>query len=179
MMQRDDIQPLFDSGFDACRFAYAYSSQQYAMTAMAKIMRGGSVGSGKGLVGLDGAAVAGTVKRHVEALDDQSHAAIMARHELVRNHAVAAAGALVQFVIPALGTGAHHRHMVRALVCRYFRIPDDGGRQYQLSNLCDQFGMSADTMSRRKAAAFRRLREIESRAQGLIDDALKESGVVG
>lgn len=178
-MHKDDIPPLFDSGFDACRFAYAYSSQQYAMTAMAKIMRGGSVGSGKGLVGLDGAAVAGTIKRHVEALDDQSHAAIMSRHELVRNHAAVAAGVLVQFVLPALGTGAHHRRMVLALVCKYFRIPDDKGRQYQLSALCDQFGLSADTMTRRKAAAFRRLREIESRAQGLIDDALKNSGVVG
>lgn len=171
-------EALFRSGHEACRFAYAYSSQQYAMTAMAKMMRGSLVGSGRGLVGLDGAAVAGTVKRHVEALDDQHHAVIMARYELLRDDAMVAVAALVQFVMPALGTGAHHRHMVRDLIARYFRIPDRAGRQIMLSALCDQYQLSADTMTRRKSAAFRRLREIESRAQVAIDDALKSSGLV-
>lgn len=178
-MKRDDIDPLFRSGHDACRFAYAYSSQQYAMTAMAKLMKGSGTGSGKGLFGLDGAAVAGTIKRHVESMDDLHHAAILARHELVRNYAMAGASALVQFVVPALGTGGHHRHMVVALICRYFRIPDENGRPYQLSNLCDQFDMSADTMTRRWRNAKARLREIESRAQAVIDGALQEAGIVG
>lgn len=169
---------IFRSGHEACRFAYAYSSQQYAMTAMAKLMRGSICGSGRGLIGLEGAAVAGTVKRHVEALEDQSHAAILARNDLVRQNAMAGASALVQFVIPALGTGGHNRRMVMALVCRYFKIPDDAGRQFQLSNLCDTYGMSADTMTRRWRNAKARLREIESRAQDMIDRNLQEAGIV-
>lgn len=179
VMAQSETAPLFSSGFDACRYAYSFSSQQYPMTVMGKLMRGESVGTGKGLHGLDGAAVAGSIKRHVEALQDEHHAAIMARHELVRDHAAVAAGALVQFVTPALGTGAHNRRMVLALICRYFRIPDENGRQIMLASLCDKYGLSADTMTRRKSAAFRRLREIESRAQVLIDDALQEVGIVG
>lgn len=171
-------EALFRSGNDACRYAYAYSSQQYAMTAMAKMMKGSGTGSGRGLFGLDGAAVAGTIKRHVESLDDQYHAAIMARNEIVRNSALVAAGALVQFVIPALGTGGHNRRMVLALVCRYFRIADENGKPYQLSNLCDQYDLSADTMTRRWRNAKGRLREIESRAQTVIDGVLQEAGIV-
>lgn len=177
-MKREEITPLFRSGHDACRFAYAYSSQQYAMTAMAKLMRGSIVGSGRGLFGLDGAAVAGTVKRHVEELDSSLHAAIVARYELDRKVSVVGASALVQHVIPALGTGGHNRRMVMALICRYFRITDEGGRHVMLSALCDQFGLSADTMTRRWRATKSRLREIESRAQAAIDGALQDVGLV-
>ena len=177
-MKRDDIEPLFRSGHDACRFAYAYSSQQYAMTAMAKLMKGSCSGSGRGLIGLDGAAVAGTIKRHVEMLDDQYHAAILARNELVRNSAAVGASAMVQFIIPALGTGGHNRRMVLALICRYFGIPDENGKPYQLSNLCDQYDLSADTMTRRWRRTKERLREIESRAQTIIDGKLQEAGIV-
>jgi hypothetical protein len=169
---------IFRSGHEACRFAYAYSSQQYAMTAMAKLMRGSICGSGRGLVGLEGAAVAGTVKRHVEELEDQSHAAILANYELVHQNAMAGASALVQFVLPALGSGGHNRRMVFALVCRYFKIPDEEGRQYQLSSLCDRYGMSADTMTRRWRNAKARLREIESRAHDLVDRKLQDAGIV-
>ena len=176
--QKYNDKPLFRSGHEACRFAYAYSSQQYAMTAMAKLMKGSGTGSGRGLFGLDGAAVAGTIKRHVETLDDQYHAAILARNELVRNNAVVGANAMVQFVMPALGTGAHNRRMVLALTCLYFRIPDENGKPYQLSNLCDQFDLSADTMTRRWRSAKGRLREIESRAQTIIDGVLQEAGIV-
>lgn len=177
-MKREDINPLFRSGHDACRFAYAYSSQQYAMTAMAKLMRGSIVGSGRGLVGLDGAAVAGTVKRHVESMDDRLHAAILARYEIDRRCAMVGASAMVQFVIPALGTGGHNRRMVMALVCRYFKIPGDDGQQVKLAALCDAYGMSADTMTRRWSAAKHRLREIESAAQAAVDFALQEAGLV-
>lgn len=177
-MKREDIEPLFRSGHDACRFAYAYSGQQYAMTAMAKMMRGSGLGSGRGLFGLDGAAIAGTIKRYVETLDDSYHASIMARYEIVPENARVGANALVQFVIPVLGTGGHHRRMVLALACRHFKIPGDDGRQVQLAALCDLYGMSADTMTRRWHRARDRLREIESRAQTVIDGVLQEAGIV-
>lgn len=178
-MKRDDLDPLFRSGFEACRYAYAYSGQQFAMTPMARLARGEQVGSGRGLIGLEGAAVAGTVKRHVEALPAPLPAALVARHAVTREVALAAAAQLVEAVIPVLGTGGHHRHLIRALVCRYFKIPDDDGRPYQLSRLCDRFGLSADTMTRRWRATRERLREIDSRAEVMIDEALERAGLVG
>lgn len=177
-MAETKSEALFESGYDACRFAYCYSGQQYAMTALAKMMKGGPCGTGKGLVGLDGAAVAGTVKRHVEGLPFPMPVAIACRHEINREKARQYAMLLVQFVIPALGTGAHHRRLVHALVCLYFNIGGTDGQKYRLASLCDEFGMSADTMTRRKAAAFKRLREIESASQCVVDEALKAAGIV-
>ena len=173
-----DHEPLFRSGHEACRFAYAYNGQQYPMTIMAKMMRGCLLGSGRGLVGLEGAAVAGTVKRHVEALRHPSPSIIAARYELDRAKAMAHAARLVEYVIPALGTGGHQRHLVRALVCRYFRIPGADGKQIMLANLASHFDMSADTMTRRLVAVKHRLREAESRADSEIDGALVVAGLV-
>ena len=113
--------PLFRSGYEACVFAYAYSSQQYSLTAMAKMMRGGPMGSGRGLVGLDGAAVAGSVKRHISALPHPFPEVIAGRHELSWNASMANIQELTGQVIPALGTGVHNRRMVEELVMFYFK----------------------------------------------------------
>lgn len=177
-MKREDIEPLFRSGHEACRFAYAYSSQQYAMTAMAKMMKGPACGSGRGLIGLEGAAVAGTVKRHVESLPHPSPAIIAARYEIDRLKAIFHTSILVDFVMPALGTGAHHRHMIRALVCRYFKIPDSDGEPVRLSALADKFGVSADTITRRWKATRDRLRAADSRAGREIDERMQAAGLI-
>ncbi len=169
---------IFRSGHEACRFAYAFSGQQYPLSVMAKIMQCVGIGSGRGLIGLDGAAVAGTVKRHVEAMPMPNPLLIASRCELNFEISRQYATLLVDSVMPALGTGGHPRDMVTALICIYFRIPDKDGNKIKLSSLCDQFALSADTMTRRKSAIFRRLKEMESKAQCLIDDRLKDSGVV-
>lgn len=173
-----DSDSLFRSGHEACRFAYAYSGQQYPMTVMAKMMRGGLLGSGRGLVGLEGAAVAGTVKRHVDALRHPSPAILAARYETDRNRAATSAVRLVEFVVPVLGKGGHQRHLVRALIYRYFRIPDANGSAILLARLASDFDLSADTLTRRWVAIRNRLREAEARAEGEIDGALVEAGLV-
>ena len=174
----ENINAIFRSGHEACRFAYAFSGQQYPLSVMAKIMQCIVIGSGRGLIGLDGAANAGTVKRHVEAMPMPNPLAIAARCEIDYEKSRQYAAMLVDSVIPTLGTGGHHRHLVKALIWLYFRIPGEDNQPVKLSSLCDRFQVSADTMTRRKSAAFRRLREIESKAQGMIDDALKDAGVV-
>lgn len=169
---------MFRSGYEACRFAYSFSGQQYPLSVMAKLMRGLCLGSGRGLVGLEGAAVAGTVKRHVESLPKPLACVIAIRFQPERIKAVEHTAHIVQYVMPALGTGAHHRHMVRSLVCKYFRIPDSDGRQVQLSTLADQYGLSADTMTRRWRAIKERLREYESQSEGSIDSLLQDAGLI-
>jgi len=178
-MNREEFAPLFKSGHEACRFAFAFSSQQYPVTVMAKLLKGSGMGSGRGLVGLDGAAIAGTVKRHIECLSAQAQMVIGARYEINDVSARMYAFALVNSVIPALGTGGHHRHMVRDLICRYFHIRSADGRQIQLSALCDQYGLSADTMTRRWRSVKGCLREQESRAQAQADDVMTNAGLVG
>ncbi|HIH2617891.1 TPA: DNA-binding protein [Burkholderia cenocepacia] len=69
----------FKSAFDAVRFALCYSSQQYGETMMAKRLRGESIGTGMGLVGLDGAGQAGEIRRHLWELPDLHLSVIVAR----------------------------------------------------------------------------------------------------
>ncbi len=70
---------VFKSAFDAVRFALCYSSQQYGETAMAKRMRGPGGGSGMGLVGVDGAAQAGMIRRELDLLPDLHRCVVVAR----------------------------------------------------------------------------------------------------
>jgi hypothetical protein len=71
---------LFQNADAALKFALRYSSQQYAQTPMAKRLKSnGSIGSGKGLVGLDGAAQAGMVRARLERMGKEQQACLVAR----------------------------------------------------------------------------------------------------
>ncbi|MEI1276609.1 MULTISPECIES: DNA-binding protein [Pseudomonadota] len=72
----DNIE--FKSAFDAVRFALCYSAQQYGETLMAKRLRPPSSG-GIGLVGLEGAAQAGMIRRELEQLPELHLSVIVAR----------------------------------------------------------------------------------------------------
>lgn len=81
---------LFKNPHDALFFALRFSSQQYAQTPMAKQLRraaaeaggGAAIGSGKGLVALDGAAQAGLIMARVEKLSPLQRACIVARFSM-------------------------------------------------------------------------------------------------
>jgi hypothetical protein len=60
---------IFKSAQEAIMFACNFSSQQYAMSPMAKLLQGPSRGSGRGLVGLDGAGQAGMVFAELQRID--------------------------------------------------------------------------------------------------------------
>ncbi|WP_070106538.1 DNA-binding protein [Burkholderia plantarii] len=70
---------VFKSAFDAVRFALCYSSQQYGETILAKHVDASKKGSGMGLVGLDGAAQVGMIRREIESLSELHLAVIVAR----------------------------------------------------------------------------------------------------
>ena len=73
------MEELFKNPHDALMFAFNYSSQQYALSPMAKLMKTG-IGSGKGLVALDGAAQSGIILARVEQLTALQRACIVARY---------------------------------------------------------------------------------------------------
>jgi uncharacterized protein YoaH (UPF0181 family) len=80
MSARDNFEvPLFANPHDALMFAFNYSSQQYALSPMSKLMKTG-IGSGKSLVALDGAAQAGIIRARVAQLPPLQQACIIARY---------------------------------------------------------------------------------------------------
>jgi hypothetical protein len=67
-------EPLFKSASDALAFAFNFTMQQYDRPLINRLADGPGLRTGRGLSGTDGAATAGTIRRHVAdlALLDQS-----------------------------------------------------------------------------------------------------------
>jgi hypothetical protein len=161
--------PLFRSSHDALRFAYLFNAQQYAMTPMAKLM--GGRGSGKGLVGVDGAAQAGMILGRVSQLPKIERYVIVARYSLGKE-GVEAKMELILPVVASMPTGMVHRRMIDHLIQRYF------GEKVLLGQLAGMFDVNPDTVTAKWRQVRDRLREIESRAQYLIADELARCGIV-
>ena len=68
-------EPLFESTRNAIKFAFGYSTEQYGESVLGKLQRR-DAGSGKGLVGMDGAGQAGMVLAEVWRLKPLERAAM-------------------------------------------------------------------------------------------------------
>jgi hypothetical protein len=72
-------EPLFKSAPDALAFAFHYTMQQYDRPLVNRLADGPGVRTGRGLSGTDGAATAGSIRRHVGELLPLDQAALVAR----------------------------------------------------------------------------------------------------
>lgn len=163
--------PLFDSTWAALAFAFRYSTQQYQPTPMARLMRG-ALGSGKGLVGLEGAGQAGIIRAEVEKLPVFEKCAVIARFAIEDKERF---GAMKELIVPAtscLGTGVHNRRMVDNLVQRYF------GARCFLKDLAETHGVHPDTMTQRWSCIKRQLRDLEYRGIDRVEVRLQETGLI-
>lgn len=75
----NETEILFTSADSALRFAFSYSTQQYSPTPMARAMRGGNVGTGKGLAGVDGAGQAGMLRSELRDFSVLHQAVLIAQ----------------------------------------------------------------------------------------------------
>lgn len=164
-------EPLFGSAWSALAFAFRYSTQQYQPTPMARLMRG-SIGSGKGLVGLDGAAQAGLIRAIVDKLPEFERCAIVARFALDQRESLGAKLVLVGPATASLGTGVHNRRMVDNLVQRFY------GRRCHLKDIAETYGVHANTMTERWACVKRQLTSLEHRAIDRAEAAFQQAGLV-
>jgi hypothetical protein len=168
---RIEPEPLFDSAYAALAFAYRYSTQQYQPTPMARLMRG-SIGSGKGLHGLDGAAQAGIIRAEVEKIREFERSAIVARFAVNDREGLSAKIRLIQPATASLGTGVHSRRLVDALVQRYY------GKRVHLKDLSEMVGIHPNTMTDRWRCIRRVLTEIEHRGMDMVEARLQQARLV-
>ena len=164
--------PIFRSGHEAIRYAYNYNAQQYPITLMGRMMRGMGIGSGRGLYGLDGAAIAGSVKRFVEALPHDYRYAIVCRYAATEDEFLHAVHEMLGAASASIGTGITPTRAILSLIGRYY------GRPVKLASLCSQYDMDAATMTRRWQRIRERMRALESHGMQAADDALVIAGLV-
>lgn len=185
------MSELFASTHAALVFAYNYVAQP-PPGPIGQLYRAPgehNIGSGKGLVGLDGAAQAGMVLNEVRELGPGSAHILTARFApRTRPCACRAPCCVGQVRTPrweeairfmteqALGqlSGCVSNYRLRrGVICRYF------GERVNMSELAEHAGCNRDTASDQNARLATWLRKEEARALHDIDQRLKSAGMVG
>lgn len=170
-------EPLFKSTHDALVFAFAYAGQQSPRTPMTSLMRSASIGSGKGLSGLDGAAQAGMILAEVCRLPDDQHNVIVARYDRA-THECKCCGSEVfseerEAAIDALShcvelEGVHRKvrvMMVKKALC---------GGKLDVTQLCRDYYMGRTALYTQLSDIKVKLRKLERSAMITLDNAFLE-----
>lgn len=196
--------PLFESAHGALVFAFNFSGQCYDRPMMNRLASP-AVGSGKGLVGLDGAAQAGMIRAEVQTLGKLAEAIIIARMapRSVPCHCRSACCAghrpnkewtdaisvLADYVRTTALAGCTSNGMLRReYVVRHFTRKDD---RISLEALAEKHDIHRDTASAHAAKVALLLGGaqakkgkpgvlgLESVAMDAIEDKLRGIGMVG
>lgn len=173
---------LFKTPADALLFALRFSTQQYAASPMARLMRQGisAGGSGKGLVALDGAAQAGLILSKLEKMNALERACIVARYTTRTEHCSCCGadkptddykGAIITLAdwaeqfISATGSVRRIRY---AIVQEYYE------RRRALSAEAAKINVPKRTAYDQKDKIWPHLADIDKRAQEVIGDMLHD-----
>lgn len=173
-------EPLFDSAHQALLFAYTFTPNQHAVAAAAERqiaafgreryerMRHFS----KGLRGLDGAAQAGMIKRHVEALPTLQRALVEARFAVLQPSIRTPAMRLLVLRLrdPVRGLDAATLNWA---VQRHF------GCAMTVTEAAALLSVPQRTLERRWQQVRRLLQVREDEAMGRLHGVLERAGVVG
>ena len=81
----ETTERLFRSAHEALTFAFRFAHDQSPRTPMTRLMQGGSLGSGKGLIGLDGAGQAGMILAALAHITPEERAVVMTRYGDLRS----------------------------------------------------------------------------------------------
>lgn len=186
-MERDD-SPLFTSAHAALVFALNFSAQCYERPTMNKLAQP-AVGSGKGLIGLDGAAQAGFIRAELNQLPVTVRSILIARcapkstpcscgapcctGKRINPEWFDATSVLIAASKDFLYGCFSHYEMRRGAVLRYL------GEKISLEDIAESVGWSRNTVSSQNGKIGKALKEMESNAWGLVEDHLQNLGMVG
>lgn len=178
-------QPLFARAEDAVTFALHYAHDQSPTTPMSRILkRSQQLGNGKGLIGIDGAHQAGSIKRLLEdELSPMALDVLYIRFGDVRQVCPCCGNAdaptrtwreavdRVSFIEPIKDLHPKLRHaIVEKVVCNR--------RLMMVTQMASKYDVSRQTIHGRLRRAKEVLGPIETTAINLIHGLLQDRGVV-
>lgn len=159
-------------------FAFNYSSQQYALSPMSKLMKGGGHGSGKGLVSLDGAGQSGIILARLAQLSPLEQACIAARYaprfeecpccqnkDKITEQYREAIATLTEWAISAC-TGLTIRNMRGAIIRSFYE------RGVSITATAKELNIAKTTAYDQKARIHKALKDLDGRAQRAASAAL-------
>lgn len=173
------MSELFNNVHDALTFAFNYSSQQYALSPMSKLMKTG-IGSGKGLMSTDGAAQAGIIKAHLGRLPALHQACIIARYaprfedcpccasrDKMTDEYREAIATLTEWAISQI-SGITIRNMRAAIIRSFFE------RGVSIADAAKQLNVPKATAYDQKARIHKELKTMDAKAQAGVDEQLRD-----
>ena len=171
---------IFDSTRSAVVFALGFSTQQYGATPLSKLQRN-RIGSGKWLVGMDGAGQAGMVLAQIARLGKTDRAVIVARFAPRFEPCPCCGGerpiaiwreAIEHLAMCCILSGVSNIRFRSDLVEKYFGVP------VRLNDLAERYAMNRNTVSEHYRIMARQLSDMEPIAHVRADDVLINSGMV-
>lgn len=182
---------IFYSAHESVVFALNYCEQQSAMSPMAKLVQQGSYGSGRGLVGLDGAGQAGMVMAEIEKLSRQNYymaVALIARctHDRIRCNCGQpccsrwrpnplwreAVNQLGDYVLTHLSANVSSRVLRLTVVGKHF------GRKVSIEHIAEDCGVHRNTAGQQANSIRKALKDLEGRAWEIYTNALIDAGML-
>lgn len=172
---------LFDSVEHALTFAFNYTSQQSPQTPMSGLMRGGAIGSGKGLHGVDGAAQAAMILNALDRLPKEQRWALTVRfgdvarpcpccgHDTQTDEWIEAADNLAWCDLLDGIPKQVRREMVAKVLCR---------RKVDLGEMAKRYKLVRPTLYRQQAAFKDRLNQYERKGLDALRDELRQREVI-
>jgi hypothetical protein len=172
------MNELFKKPEDALTFAFNFSSQQYAESQMSKL-QSRAIGTGKGLVALDGAGQAGMILAELGKLDPLHRHCIVARFAPKTRDCPCCGGerpaeqwresivALSEWSMTTF-TGLSHRIVREAIIIKHF-----GGR-ISIEELSNQVKTPKRTIYDMRSKILNALKPLDSKAQEDIYSLLIE-----
>ncbi|MFC7515083.1 hypothetical protein ACFQUU_08715 [Herbaspirillum sp. GCM10030257] len=178
---------LFKSHNEALTFAFRFSDEQYAISPTAKMMKTGIVGSGRGLVSLDGAAQVGLILSNVRRLTPIQQACIVGRYSRrfteCQCKKICCSGSTIldeyrnaillldEAVALVALSGFTHRQMRHAIIRNYFE-PKKGADRLSIGQAADRLKVARRTAYDMKAKIDAALVDHDKTARTKIDEYL-------
>jgi hypothetical protein len=173
-----ELMELFKNATEALIFAFHFSSQQYALSPHAKMMKTGIVGSGKGLVSLDGAGQAGFIRGEIDRMASLQRSCIIARYSLKFEECPCCGGekTLDEYkeAIANLSewanqwiTGMSVRTMRHTIIRAYFE------RGVSIRDVAERINVPKSTAYDQKNLIWAKLKQLDSEAQRDASDRLE------
>lgn len=180
---------IFKDPHEALRFAFVFSSQQYAISAMGRMM-GGTIGTGKGLVALDGAGQAGFILEGVGRLAEVEQACIVCRYsarfepctcnrfccsgERILPEYQQALMTLDRLVaLPAIGDGQSNRLLRYHVLRQYFERKDKARKIDTVAKAAERLKVPKQTAYDLKRRVEKALVDVDRTAITLVDEILQ------
>jgi hypothetical protein len=153
---------------EALVFALNFRGEQYAKSTLAVLAQEGSIGSGRGLYGLDGAATAAMVRAKLERLSVPSLATLIATCVPPASDAWSrAVSQLQRFIANSPAFATMHAELVELSVRRHF------GERKTIQEIADAVWMHRVTANRQALLVKAELDRLQAQAWSEFDESLR------